>query len=204
MARRPRDCLYSVCDILSQVEKETLKADELVERWRSGWLTPQHWLQLTCLIRWNSQALPRYQARLGRELGWLVEGGLLSEAETSVLKESLEVLVDTHDYLAAGRPPWADAGGRIETRLPGGETPAVADSRFVSGGTLLAWLRPPHASGQGTPGSVAARYGHVPNLDRSDLANGSGHSTFTALRHPFHRGSRTGRRDLEGARATIR
>lgn len=195
IATQFEECLYSVCDILSQVERETLKADELLEQWRSGWLTPQHWRKLSCLIRWNSQALPQYQARLGRELGRLVEGGLLSEAEATVVKESLKVLGDTHDYLAAGRLPWADAVGRIETRLPGGgETPAIADSRVVSGGTLVAWLKRPHASGQGTPGSVAARYGHVPNLDRSDLANGSGQSTFAALRHRF-----IGAHELDGA-----
>ncbi|MCY4563299.1 MAG: hypothetical protein OXE40_02330, partial [Gammaproteobacteria bacterium] len=177
---RQTDSLYAIADILSHVEDETRSVDELLERARTGWLNSQDWRKLSSLLRSIRRDLHVYRSRLAAELGGLVEAGVLSAADATLARESLQRLAETHDYLTSSDLPWADLVRRIETRLPiGPGKPVAVDSRFVSGRLLRAGL----ADGLPSDDSAEAWYRHVADLDQTNLANDLGEPLFSGLRH---------------------
>ena len=115
---RQSESLCAVADILSQVEDETRSVDNLLERARSGWLSPQDWRKMSSLFRSNRHDLNIYRSRLAAELSGLVEAGVLSAADAALARQSLQRLAETHGYLTSSDLPWADLVRRIDTKLP--------------------------------------------------------------------------------------
>ena len=192
------DSLYAVADILSQVEDETRSVDKLLERARAGWLSPQDWRKLSSLLRSNRHDLHIYTSRLAAELSGLVEAGVLSAADATLARGTLQRLADSHGYLTSSGLPWADLVRRIETNLPiGPGKPVAVDSRLVSGRLLRAGLADGLPSDDSADASLEARYRHVAELDQTCLANDLGEPLFSALRHRV-----IGAPELDGAMLT--
>ena len=181
---RQSESLCAVADILSQVEDETRSVDNLLERARSGWLSPQDWRKMSSLFRSNRHDLNIYRSRLAAELSGLVEAGVLSAADAELARQSLQRLAETHGYLTSSDLPWADLVRRIDTKLPiGPGKQVVIDSRFVSGRLLRAGLADGLPSVDSADASPEAWYLHVADLDQTNLANGRGEPLFSGLRH---------------------
>ena len=117
--------LSAAIGIVSEVEQDTLKVDELLTGIHTRLLSSDEWNELRTTYNQQHRNLPHYRAELQAKLGPLTAAGALRPEDAKLLEESLQRLADNHEYLYTDEPPWADVCRRFETRLPGdtGGTP---------------------------------------------------------------------------------
>ena len=176
--------LSAAIGIVSEVEQDTLKVDELLTGIHTRLLSSDEWNELRTTYNQQHRNLPHYRAELQAKLGPLTAAGALRPEDAKLLEESLQRLADNHEYLYTDEPPWADVCRRFETRLPGGHGRNAVVYSSVLPPTVFAAHLPQTANanaGTGEPRSTPCR--QISDLELTTLANYGDSQLFSALRH---------------------
>ena len=172
--------------LVSRFEREVLRADELLSGIRTKLLSEAEWRELTYLVERARSNLPLYRGKVPDMLERLVEGGVLSSAESALLTGSLQRLVDAHEFLTPQELPWGSIVRRVEVPPgPGTTSTAVVESRVAPGtafGECLA-LGYPRDENASLVDTVLS--GRVPGLAQTTLTNATGQILFRGLRRGF-------------------
>ena len=182
--RRTADPSIAV-SFLSEIERDIRRADALIERMRTELLTNAEWREMESLVRYYRQRVSGSRLTLRELLYSLAQNEALSWQDACQLDESLETLVETHDYLGSGAFPWADLSRQHSLmRTDGADTHRmVLTSRVIPATAFGAYLA---AGCPDAPGPNPPRHGQqvqVPHLLLTSLMEENGRTLFTGLRH---------------------
>ena len=171
---------------MSRFEREVLRADELLNGIRTKLLSEAEWRELTYLVKRARSNLPLYRGKVPDMLERLVEGGVLSSAESALLTGSLQRLVDAHDFLTAQELPWGGIVRRVEVPPgPGATSTAVVESRVIPGTAFGECLARGYSWDENATLEDTVLYGRVPGLAQTTLTNATGQILFRGLRRGF-------------------
>ena len=174
--------LDDVVGLLLRLERNMLRADELLQGMRTKLLSEAEWRELTLLVERARSDMPVCRPRVMDGLQRLAASDVLDSAEAGLLGNSLQQLVAAHDFLTSRELPWRDVVKRVEVPLAAGEgTAAVIESRVIPGSAFGRCLARGYAWEENASIVDKAISAHVPRLAQTRLTNATGETLFRGL-----------------------
>ena len=179
--------LDDAMELVADLERHVVRADELLNRSRTEILTESDWRELATLV--SSRRLQSSAAKswLRALLGQFARQGALDSPAGRALQELHERVADANRHLLSNDMRWDDTVRCVETRLPVGRRlrvlPVVVHSRVVEGRALGVHLAQGYPAEHGVGRQDAARYLHVRELALTNLVGANGEMLFSGLRH---------------------
>ena len=185
-ASQPRADVDETLGLVSRIERDLVRAEELLQGMRTRLLTEAEWRELTFLVERARADTPRRLARATDRLDGLAGIGAPSSAEAGQLKASLQRFVAAHEFLTAEELPWGSIARRVEVPLGAGtETTAVVESRVIPGTAFGECLARGYPRDENATLEDTVLYGRVPGLAQTTLTNATGQILFRGLRRGF-------------------
>ena len=185
-ASQPRADVDEALDLVSRIERDVVRADELLQGMRTRLLTEAEWRELTFLVERARADTPHRLAMATDRLDGLAGIGAPSSAEAGQLKASLQRFVAAHEFLTAEELPWGDVVKRVEVPLgPDERTAAVVESRVVPGTAFGECLARGYPRDENASLVDTVLSGRVPGLAQTTLTNATGQILFRGLRRGF-------------------
>ena len=185
-ASQPRADVDEALDLVSRIERDLVRADELLQGMRTRLLTEAEWRELTFLVERARADTPHRLAMATDRLDGLAGIGAPSSAEAGQLKASLQRFVAAHEFLTAEELPWGDVVKRVEVPLgPDERTTAVVESRVIPGTAFGECLARGYPRDENSSLVDTVLSGRVPGLAQTTLTNATGQILFRGLRRGF-------------------
>ena len=185
-ASQPRADVDEALGLVSRIERDLVRADELLQGMRTRLLTEAEWRELTFLVEQTRADTPRRLATATDRLDGLAGIGAPSSAEAEPLKASLQRFVAAHEFLTAQELPWGSIVRRVELPPgPGTTSTAVVESRVAPGTAFGSCLARGHPLDENASLVDTVLSGRVPGLAQTTLTNATGQILFRGLRRGF-------------------
>ena len=183
---KSKDDLADAVGLVSRLERDMLRADELLQGIRTKLMTEAEWRELAFLVERARSNMPLYRGKVMDTLDRLVESGALSSALAGLLQDSMQRLVAAHEYLTSEELPWRDVARRVELPLRAdSETTALVESRVIPGTAFGGCLARGYSWDDNAHLVEQALSAHVPCLAQTTLTGATGQLLFSGLRQGF-------------------
>ena len=176
--------LASAARLVSRVETEVLRADQLHKAHRSSLLPIQEWLELSFLADRQRKDAGLNRAELHARLGRLLGSGGLAEADQDTVRGLHRRLAAAQQYGHASDSPFECISRYIEAALPGTSgTSLKVQSRIVPGAAFGVHFSDRYPRAGPLEQTLCERHTHVPDLVLTSLTNAKGQLLYSGINH---------------------
>ena len=183
---QPRAEAYEALGRVSRMERDLMRADELLQGMRTRLLSEAEWGELRFLVEQARANTPHRMGRAMNMLDGLAQSRGLSTAEAGLLKASLRRLDTAHEFLTSAELPWQGIVKRVEVPLREGlASTALVESRVVPGTAFGSCFEHGYSWEPDAPLVEKILSGNVPHLAQTRLTGATGETLFCGLHQGF-------------------